>query len=129
MPGDLVPNPAAPLPPKRAPVVPRARLSPGGAALPIPTLIAPLLDRCPNGIIQIVGPALSGKTTALQHLAAVLPQDRRIAIVDEPQYHHWTNTANDVVTILATQIEKKLPMLATFHLAEWGADDCVEYLA
>src|SRR5947207_1886377 len=115
--------------PERAIVVPRARRAPGAAALPLQTLVAPLLAQFQNGIIQIVGPPLCGKTTALRHLAAVLPLHLRAGLFDEPAFQHWLNAARDVIAIVATAQQKKLPALATFYLAEWTIDDCVEYLA
>jgi uncharacterized protein YjbI with pentapeptide repeats len=117
------------LQPQRAIVVPRARRTPGGAALPLQSLIEPLLAKCRTGVIQIVGPAMSGKTTALQHLAAVLPKEKEIAFLDEPKYERWKSAGKKAIAILVTRTEVQAPHLGTFLLAPWTIDDCIEYLA
>src|SRR3954466_2361826 len=114
--------------PERAIVVPRARRAPGGATLPLQSLIEPMLDKCRNGMIQVVGPALSGKTTALAHLRAVLP-NHSFEVFDHPTRFYLTYAAaSDGITIVATTEPTKLRALETFYLAEWTIDDCVAYL-
>jgi len=91
MPGDVY-RPSVPA--QRAIVTPRARQSPGGATLPLPALVAPILDKCHTGAIQIVGPPLSGKTTALSHLRAVSPTGDHIVFLDDPNFDHWMHASN-----------------------------------
>jgi uncharacterized protein YjbI with pentapeptide repeats len=126
MPGD-VHHP--PIQPERAIVVPRARRAPGGASLPLQALIEPIIEKCPAGVVQIVGPALSGKTTALSHLRTVLVPDHPIGFFDEPQFDHWMNASKEVVAIIATSKRAPIRSLAEFTLAEWSFDDCMSYLA
>ena len=109
-------------------VIPRARQSPGGATLPLPTLIAPILDKCHTGVIQIVGPPLSGKTTALSHLRAIFSTTNRVVFLDEPNFDQWILAKNSIA-IAATQVPKTLLAIATLYLAEWDLDDWIAYLA
>src|SRR4051812_10816773 len=56
--------------PFRAPVVPRACATPGGAALPLHERIKKLLDAGARGPVNVYGPGGSGKSVALAHVAA-----------------------------------------------------------
>src|SRR5437764_11737999 len=115
--------------PERAIVVPRARRAPGGAALPLDTLVEPVVENYQTGVIQIIGSPLAGKTTALRHLAAVLRRDRVIAFLDQPKHQRWLRASEYELVILATQFAAPVPTRAYFYLAEWTIDDCIEYLA
>src|SRR5881227_3739316 len=67
--------------PQRAPVRPRV-LAQSGEALLLEEEILSLVEGGARGLVQLVGSTGSGKTTALQHLAAVLPADARVVYVD-----------------------------------------------
>jgi len=56
----------------------------GSGTLPIEDVIAPLIARGHPGVILLSGPAGCGKTTALRHLAAVLPGSENVVLLDEP---------------------------------------------
>src|SRR5205823_7919217 len=123
MPGDA--NHPTSIQPQRAIVVPRARCGLDGPALPLHSQIEPFLNRA--GVIRIVGPELSGKTTALRHLAAMFSEHSFI------QYHDGTDFSPKSVKMylmIATgDAVGPVPTLARFTLAPWTLDDCIEYLA
>lgn len=113
----------------RAPVAPRAH-RPGCAARPtLEQLVRPFVENRACGAIYIVCPAGFGKTTALSHLRAVLPGDASVGYFDEPQYEHWESATDEILALVATTKLLPYPALATFELAEWTDDDCLEYLA
>ena len=70
--------------PQRAPVKPRVYSTEGGATFPLEDEVQRFLDAGSRGILALLGPPGSGKTTALQHLAAVLPADERLLFLDNP---------------------------------------------
>src|SRR4051794_29292019 len=127
MPGDA--NHPTSIQPQRAIVVPRARRQPGAAALPLQTLVEPVFAEYQTGVIQLIAPALAGKTTALRHLAAVLRRDRALTFLDQAKHEHCLRASESALLILATQFSAPVPTRACFYLAEWTIDDCVEYLA
>src|SRR6516165_8994629 len=72
---------------KLAPVRPRGlplqNLQNGTTVLLEEELLS-FVEAGPGGLIAILGPAGSGKTTALRHLAATLPSFSDVALQDEP---------------------------------------------
>ena len=73
------------LPTERARVRPRV-ISPGTSeAVLLEDEIGPLIQQGECGFVQIVGGPGSGKSTALQHLAAILPPwaHERVRLLDE----------------------------------------------
>jgi uncharacterized protein YjbI with pentapeptide repeats len=115
------------LPPQRAAVAPRVRALPDGSSLqPLERVVRQMLDANVRGAILLVGSPGGGKTTALAHLRAALPPDAKLLLHDEPvaadllprRDHLCIVTANDAIAG---------PWLATFALADWQADDLIEY--
>src|ERR1700760_845070 len=101
----------------KAPVAPRAH-RPGSDARPtLEQLIRPFIDNHARGAIYIVCPAGFGKTTALSHLRAVLPQDPTVGFFDEPTAVNWENSS-DLALVATTKI-LDYPALAVFELANW----------
>src|SRR3954464_1407940 len=112
MPGDA--NHPTSIQPQRAIVVPRARRQPGAAALPLQTLVEPVFAEYQTGVIQLIAPALAGKTTALRHLAAVLRRDRALTFLDQPKHEHCLRASESALLILATQFSAPVPTRACF---------------
>ena len=69
--------------PKRALVRPRVQLD-GGAIALLEEEVGALVQECASGTVAILGSPGSGKTTALEHLAVVLPADGWCVFIDEP---------------------------------------------
>jgi uncharacterized protein YjbI with pentapeptide repeats len=111
--------------PQRAPVKPRV-LSPGGEALPLEDEVRALLDAHGSGVIHITGPAGSGKTTALQHLAAVLPPHHAIFLDEDPPSR--VGDSCGPLVVYASRNACPGPCLATYSMAPWGEDERIEYL-
>jgi uncharacterized protein YjbI with pentapeptide repeats len=92
--------------------------------------IRQLLETQRRGVVALVGPEGSGKTTALRHLAAVFGSSSALLLLDHDEL--------DLVTIAAARDTALVVYAATavapvahrevFHLAPWGRDDWLEYL-
>ncbi len=83
------------------------------------------------GNIAILGPAGSGKTTALEHLAATLPPSCSVALLDEPRMQQLVRQLADApagLVIYTAQSERLADHLAVYCLASWTQDDLIEYL-
>jgi uncharacterized protein YjbI with pentapeptide repeats len=104
--------------PHRAPVRPRV-YSRSGEALPLEEEVEQLLTEqsSPCIIVHLSGPPGSGKTTALRHLAAVLPAEAPILLMDGDA-HHGPPIAPGPDDAL----------VCTFEMAPWGNDELIEYL-
>src|SRR5687768_6653942 len=68
--------------PVAAPVAPRVRPVGGGEVFRLEERALRLIRSDARGLVNVCGPAGSGKTTALRHLAAVLPDDADVYFVD-----------------------------------------------
>jgi uncharacterized protein YjbI with pentapeptide repeats len=90
--------------------------------------IGSLIQKGEGGLVRIVGGPGSGKSTALRHLAAVLPPwvQVRVQLVDESAVPP-DETGGDLVISTARQRASAKP-LVTYPLARWGQDDLIEYL-
>jgi uncharacterized protein YjbI with pentapeptide repeats/energy-coupling factor transporter ATP-binding protein EcfA2 len=89
-----------------------------------------LVQACASGTVVIFGPAGSGKTTALEHLAAVLPADGRCVFVDESLSLSEPEVipSNGLRIVAGAPNIKVGPVLATYALRTWTRDDVIEYL-
>jgi len=122
-----------PLHPCPAPVTPRASLSPGGEPLPLPDQVRRLMRRDPHCVINLFGPRGSGKTAALRHLAAALPDDGSVRLIDEaggcwPAGGTRVGRPGEQVLIAATRRPIADPQAVGLEMARWGPDDVIEYL-
>src|SRR4051812_2008730 len=112
--------------PERAPVRPRV-LTPGsGTALPLEDEVQALAAAGTRGVVHMIGSIGSGKTTALRHLAAVLPPSTpvRVAAESETDAGHGT----DCLVVRAASSPAAGPGVVNYRLAPWGTDDLIEYL-
>src|SRR5262249_17948177 len=106
--------------PERAPVKPRVLCPASGEALPLEDEVRALLEAGARGVVEITGPAGAGKTTALRHLAAVLPSSAPLMFLDGP----FLPSSADLSTRLVLSAGH-LPhpsLLAKYGLAGWHED-------
>ncbi len=80
------------------------------------------------GAIRISGPPGSGKTTALRHLAAVLPPGPGVVVLDDPDATLLADRSAHGLVVYASNDSPPRKHLATYRLAPWGDDDLIEYL-
>lgn len=112
---------------ERAPVKPRVFVSQDGEILPLEDVIGRLVAANSRGVVYLLGSAGSGKTTALRHLAAVLPEDAALLLLDEGETIHAGKSKTDCLVVRAVtgHIEPRVRM---FRLAPWSDDDLIEYM-
>lgn len=113
---------AAPLP---GFVRPRVQLKDVPGSLPLLDEVL-TLDLSKPGLIALIGPAGTGKSTALKFLRASLPADQ-FAFVDESlQNNEMADTSK--TRIYAARQPLKTNHLAIYRLAPWTQDDLIEFL-
>jgi uncharacterized protein YjbI with pentapeptide repeats len=107
--------------PRRAIVRPRVLSPDSGEALLLEDEILRLLDAGAAGVVVLVGPVGSGKATAMEHLAAVLPPgwDRKGLVVQAKT--GGTSEPDSRVSKLEFPPRR-------YRLAGWQRDDLIEYL-
>jgi uncharacterized protein YjbI with pentapeptide repeats len=84
-----------------------------------------------RGNIAIVGEPGSGTTTALHHLAAILPPEvfeDQVALLDEPARCRLAGKPVRLVVYTARRCFPDISHLAVYRLTPWTQDDLVEYL-
>lgn len=116
------------LSPKRAPVKPRVTARESGEVLPLEEQILGLLASGVRGTVFLLGSAGSGKTTALQHLAAVLPADAAVLLLDEQEAIEEEQARSDQLVVRAASSPPERPRGVACRLVLWGDDDLIEYL-
>ncbi|MHC5114799.1 MAG: pentapeptide repeat-containing protein [Planctomycetota bacterium] len=86
------------------------------------------LERGARGTIAVRGDQGAGKTTSLEHLAAVLGDDDRVALLERPRRRKKPPKKQLVVhTGPRPASWKDVPVLLTVHVAAWTDDDLIEY--
>lgn len=116
--------------PERAVVRPRVLLRNGEHSTLLEDEILPLVESGACGAIAVCGPPGSGRTTALRHLAAVLPTTAGIRLADDPAAGALVSPPRDRLIVYAAYQPRlaSASHLAELTLAPWTHDDCIEYL-
>ena len=115
-------------PPRRAAVSPRVR-SNGLAALPLERHIRGMLAADARGLVNLFGESGSGKSIALEHLAAVLPADAPVMLVDRTSYLGIERDKDHLIIFTSAKRAPLPDLLAAFEMTPWTEDDWLEYLA
>jgi uncharacterized protein YjbI with pentapeptide repeats len=120
---------------RRAPVRPRVQVRAGGIARLLEEEIAELLLAGEQVVVRLHGPWGSGKTTALEHLAAVFAGDPRVTVSDGPGPGANGSSDGGYAVVRVTAMLATTPVAAppppgvrAWTLAPWTDDDCLEYL-
>jgi uncharacterized protein YjbI with pentapeptide repeats len=123
---------SAEIEPQTALVRPRAVSPDSGDVLPVDELVLSWIGRHNRGVIQIAGGPGSAKSTAIRHLAAVLPplpHLRYFDPCDRLEAEAFGNLGFAVATTDATSEWNPDPLpYCRLPLAPWGEDDWIEYL-
>jgi uncharacterized protein YjbI with pentapeptide repeats len=114
--------------PQRAPVRPRIVSQESGEAFPLEDEVRRLLDSGARGVVAVLGEPGAGKTAALAHLAAVLPAEERIVLVDESDLPGPEARPPVCIVVYAAQWSQDPRAHAGYWLAPWGTDECIEFL-
>lgn len=119
-----------------APVKPHAISPATGETLALEDAIAGWIERDARGLILVSGDAGSGRTTAIRHLAAVLPSKPHLRFVDHSDQLPEDITPKSIGHLLViTSIDEEgnrkrtgEHILADYRLARWSMDDVIDYL-
>lgn len=109
-------------------VKPRVFSAQGGSDLPLDDIIASFARAKGCGTIEIVGGPGAGKTTALQHLCAVLAERQWLLLVDDLNSETIVSTAGKQVVVFTSQSSRAGQAEVSYQLAPWSNDDLIEYL-
>jgi len=114
--------------PEKAAVRPRVVSPLSGETVLLEEVIDDLVSRNFLGRVLIVGPAGSGKTTALRHLAAVIPLETDLVLLDEPDAVAIAKAPAGVLQVIAAPGPSSWLAECSYQLAPWGRDEWIEYL-
>ncbi|HEY3246068.1 MAG TPA: hypothetical protein VGM03_22220, partial [Phycisphaerae bacterium] len=112
----------------RVPVKPRVYSNETGERLPLEHEIRALLAGGVRGAVRLIGSPGSGKSCALEYLAAALPADAQLRCLDDPSEAALEDAAERGLAVYAGDISGGGRRLAIFRLAVWGDDEVLEYL-
>jgi uncharacterized protein YjbI with pentapeptide repeats/energy-coupling factor transporter ATP-binding protein EcfA2 len=112
----------------RARVRPRVYSDESGESLPLEDEIGPIFAAHERGAIRVSGPDGSGKSTALTHLARLMPPHLQVTFWDEPD-PMVLSEASTLGRVVFTSDHPISPKpLADLKLALWDEDEWIEYL-
>lgn len=119
--------------PQRAPVRPRVKRKGGDTAFLLEEEIAELASKGRRGIVLLRGEAGCGKSTALKHLAEVLPIDRSVGLLDSSGSQGDTSEMDVVLLATDKLVVTTLSIPAAYaemelELVPWGQDEWIEFL-
>jgi uncharacterized protein YjbI with pentapeptide repeats len=114
------------LTPVRAPVRPRIVSPVSGDALLLEEELLSLAQRVKRGMVWLAGKPGSGRSTALAHLAAVLPPGLAVALFDTGESCVMPKSGLALYCIDSADVPKAGELVYT--LAPWGDDELIEYL-
>lgn len=86
------------------------------------------VERRPAGAIEIVGDHGSGKTTALAHLAAMLPDGNKVVFLDDASIEQVREAATRHLVVYSSFSPRFVPEGESYRLAPWREDELIEYL-
>ena len=120
--------------PERAAVRPRVKRKGDDTAYLLEEEIAELAHAGRRGVVVLGGPPGSGKTTAIRHLAAVLPSADTVRLHDPDPYDGRSYggvgpifLGNHMLEVYTKPIASATPIL-DLELAPWSQDEWIEYL-
>jgi uncharacterized protein YjbI with pentapeptide repeats/energy-coupling factor transporter ATP-binding protein EcfA2 len=113
----------------RARVRPRVLSSETGESLPLDDMVGPIFAGRESGVIRLVGLRGAGKTTALNHLAGLVPPHLGVSFLDEP-HAFAVSQASSRGWVVYTSRDATVPRepVTSLRLAPWGEDEFIEYL-
>jgi uncharacterized protein YjbI with pentapeptide repeats len=120
--------------PERAPVRPRVKRKGDDTSFLLEDEIAELAWEGERGVILLLGPPGSGKTTAIKHLDAELPSSVGVEFYDpspaEAENHGGAspNFLSRHPLVLSTVPIAGTTPIAELELIPWGRDEWIEYL-
>lgn len=114
--------------PSRAVVAPRVRIAGETAAVPLEDRITQLLESKTRGLVNLIGPPGSGKTTALQHLSAVLGPDAPLHLIDTRIDPKLQSLAKDFLVLVTSQQAIDSKQYLTLLMTSWTDEDLASYL-
>ncbi len=117
----------------RARVRPRVLSPSTGESLPLDDTIGPILQGGDFGLIRVVGGPGSGKTTAVNHLAGLVPPHLKVSFLDEPDPSEIKEASSRgwVVYTSKNMLKNEFSpsvSAAILQLAPWSEDERIEYL-
>jgi uncharacterized protein YjbI with pentapeptide repeats len=120
----------------RASVKPHAISPETGEVLALEDAVESWIERDARGLILVSGGVGSGRTTAIRHLAAVLPPRPHLRFVDHSELLLDEIDSKSISGLLVIAsiggVGDRKPsgeyVLADYRLANWSMDDVIEYL-
>src|SRR5688500_13943512 len=113
--------------PQRAPVEPHVIAPETGDSLPLVDEVRAWIDEGRERLFELVGDWGSGKTTALAHLAAVLPPEADVLLLDDPSPEQLRDEPEKRPVVYAAPRPSR-QVATSYLLAPWGEDEWIEYL-